>query len=65
MRKNRIGPATSLSSMMCWSILPNGFKTASVCQGSVSCLGSMITPLYLCLNVSKVHPELLNYTLLA
>ena len=26
-----MGPATSLSSMMCWSILPNGFRTASVC----------------------------------
>jgi hypothetical protein len=32
--KNKMGPAISLSSIMCWSILPNGLRTASVCLWS-------------------------------
>jgi hypothetical protein len=65
-RKNRIGPATSLSSMMCWSILPNGFKTAKVCHFiSTTAFVRNLRYTDLHLDVTKVHAQLFHYTLSA
>jgi len=66
MAKNKMGPATSLSSMICWSILPNGFRTASVYfQSALPSLRLCIYGTYLHLNMPEVHSQFFHCTLSA
>jgi len=64
-KKNRIGPATSLSSMMCWSIRPNGFRTARVYNiHQLRSTGQSSLPTFICIclkftpNSSTMHCQL-------